>query len=100
MLLVPIKHHIPDKIGFFSAGPPQLQVLQDLVFAEMVFAIICEFSLVACAALLMPFTTDPKLAGNPLLVGPALMGAAVVVAWIANCFDKHRRSDFEWPDWE
>ena len=75
-------------------------MLQARAFAEMIFAIVCKFSLVACAALLMPFTTDPKLAGNPLLVGAALMGAAVGVAWIANCFDKHRRSDFEWPDWE
>jgi hypothetical protein len=49
---------------------------------------------------LIPFTTDPKLAGNLLLVGLALMGVAVVVAWIANCFDKHRRSDFELLGWE
>ncbi len=91
--------HIPHRIGFFSSGPPRLQVHEAASFIFLMFG--------SCVAIVwggfVIFTI--RLCGlpNSLKAGALMLSmviAQAVVIWIIVCCDRRRVPGYEWEDWK
>lgn len=85
---------IPDRFGFFSPGPLQLQEHQGGVVALIVFALIPMIFWSVFIILMF------KSKGKPVLgLIEVMMGMFVVwlgALWIIACFDRRRAPDYDW----
>ncbi|KAK1767160.1 hypothetical protein QBC33DRAFT_559284 [Phialemonium atrogriseum] len=91
--------HIPDRFGFFSSGPPRLQMYQSASFAFLTVGVAFSTVWGALTVLLA------KLMGRPISRLAGAMGvlqiAVVAVIWAAlACFDHRRALDYDWGDWK
>lgn len=95
--------HIPDRIGFFSPGPPRLQVRQAAAFMFPVFGTCVS---VYFSGVLILFL---KLCGIPISqrLGVAFLLMTVaspvfyaVLMWVMVCTDPRRAPGYEWEDWK
>ena len=90
---------IPDRFGFFSPGPPRLQVHEGLAFIIMVGWICLNlifnaFLVFLCR--LCGLSTCQKLgAAFPLMIVPG-----AVLFWIGAVYDRRRAPGYEWGDWK
>lgn len=90
--------HIPDRFGFFSSGPPRLQVHQSASFAFLTVGVAFSIVWGPLTVLLA------KLMGRPISRLAGAMGflqiAVVAVIWALACFDHRREPDYDWGDWK
>ncbi len=90
---------IPDRFGFFSPGPPRLQVHEGLSFIIMVGWICLNlifnaFSVFVCRLYGLP--TCQKLgAAFSLTIVPG-----VVLFWVGAVYGRRRAPGYEWGDWK
>ncbi|KAF2498881.1 hypothetical protein BU16DRAFT_308438 [Lophium mytilinum] len=87
--------HIPDRIGFFSSGPPRLQVYQ----ASMFFLLIMGpcYSIISAAFVVFVVRRNSiKIAAFML----SITVAQTIAIWALVCFDRHRAPGYEWEDWK
>ena len=92
--------HVPHRVGFFSSGPPRLQVLEgaEVFFISMLLIPICAW--IAFLLLLI------HLAGL-MTVKAAVSIVVFVTAWLACIlalqFARHRSRralDSDWEEWK
>ncbi|KAI1501062.1 hypothetical protein F5X99DRAFT_211976 [Biscogniauxia marginata] len=90
--------HIPDRFGFFSPGPPRLQVYQG-AFVVCVALILGPADLFAAWICLLW-----KVSGRPVsrLVGGFMAIGMVTIAfiWVAGLLSPRRAPDYNWEDWK
>lgn len=87
--------HIPDLIGFFSSGPPRLQVHEATCFI-LVVCWVC-FSIISSSLLV----SMVRLAGKPNsgkfgAVLSSITIAEVAFFWIVACYDRRRAPGYDW----
>ena len=91
--------HIPHRIGFFSSGPPRLQVHEAASFIVLMFG-SC-FAIVSGGFVIFLI----RLCGLPnSLKGGAVMLSMIiaqaVVTWVIVCCDRRRVPGYDWGDWK
>lgn len=91
--------HIPHRIGFFSPGPPRLQVHEAASFFVLMFG-SC-FAIVSGGFIIFLI----RLCGLPnSLKGGAVMLSMIiaqaVVIWVIVCCDRRRVPGYDWGDWK
>lgn len=91
--------HIPDRMGFFSSGPPRLQVHEATCFIVLV-SWLC-FSIISSGFLVFWV----RVAGLPnhRKVGAVMSLITVseaVLFWVMACYDRRRAPGYEWGDWK
>lgn len=91
--------HIPPRIGFFSPGPPRLQVHEAASFFVLVFG-FC-FGIVSGGFVVFVI----RLCGlpNSLKAGAVMLSmiiAQAVVIWVMVCCDRRRVPGYDWGDWK
>ncbi len=91
--------HIPPRIGFFSPGPPRLQVHEATSFIFL--ALASGFAIASGGFVIFVI----RLCGlrNSLKVGAVMLVmviAQVVVIWAMVCCDCRRVPGYEWGDWK
>lgn len=91
---------VPDRFGFFSPGPPRLQIHEGLYFILVVGSICLSligdaFCVFVCNLHGAP--TCQKLGAAYLLT---LVVPVVIVLWIAAIYDPRRVPGYEWEDWK
>ena len=89
----------PDRFGFFSPGPPRLQVHEGLYFLIMLGwiglnVIFNAFSVFVCR--LAGLSTCQKLGAAYALT----MIPGVVLFWIGAVCDRRRAPGYEWGEWK
>ncbi|RYP32207.1 hypothetical protein DL767_005363 [Monosporascus sp. MG133] len=93
---------IPDRFGFFSPGPPRLQVYQSVWFTFLVvmFGFLLCTAFFIWGAVVMLYRLEERPA--PTLLGPMVALTVVTIAslWVLECFDRHRAPDYDWGDWK
>ena len=90
---------IPDRFGFFSPGPPRLQVHEGLSFIIMIgwiclSLIFDAFSVFLCRLYGLP--TCQKLGAAFLLI----IVPGVVLFWIVAVYGRRRALGYERGDWK
>jgi hypothetical protein len=90
---------VPDRLGFFSPGPPRLQVREAASFVGLII-VTCFLILYGGFVLFLL-----RLLGvpNTLQLGAAMLlmiVAQVVLVWALTCFSRHRTPEYEWADWK
>lgn len=90
---------IPDRIGFFSSGPPRLQVHEGAIFIVSV--------LVSCLTILLGafLVTFAKLCGMPNILEVSAIWLLMTLAqatmiWVVTCCSPRRAPGYEWEDWK
>ncbi len=87
---------IPNQYGFFSPGPPRLQVHQGALFGVLSF----HFGILCILGASIVFWVGAR--GDPVLPLASAMVALVVGAaasiWVAACYDCRRSPDYDWGD--
>lgn len=91
--------HIPDRIGFFSSGPPRLQVHEAASFIVLVVG-AC-FSVISGGFVVFLL----RLCGlpNSSKLGAAMSSTTVaqaVIIWVLVCCDRRRAPGYDWGDWK
>ena len=88
--------HIPTQFGFFSPGPPRLQVHQGALFGLLSFhlGLSCIFG--AFIVFWVGIRGGPVLALASAMV--AIVVGVVACIWIASCYDRHRSPEYDWGD--
>lgn len=91
--------HIPGRIGFFSSGPPRLQVHEATAFIVLVgwtcFSIISSGFVVFVVRLCgLP---NSRKVGAVFL---SLTVAEAVIIWALVCHDRRRAPGYDWGDWK
>lgn len=91
--------HIPDRVGFFSSGPPRLQVHEATCFI-LVVCWVC-FSIISSSLLVFMV----RLAGKPNSgkLGAVLSSitiAEVAFFWFVACYDRRRAPGYDWGEWK
>ena len=92
--------YIPDRYGFFSPGPPRLQVYQGfLSVALLIMTVLTVF----CGALVV-FFLSLNAVHKPtwkivVSIAAPLVGTLAMI-WVMECFQKHRSPDYDWGDWK
>ena len=88
--------HIPTQFGFFSPGPPRLQVHQGALFGLLSF----HFGILYILGAFIMFWVGAR--GDPVLPLASAMVAVVVGAaasiWVVACYDRRRSPDYDWGD--
>ncbi|TID02395.1 hypothetical protein CH35J_003663 [Colletotrichum higginsianum] len=88
---------IPEQYGFFSSGPPRLQVSQGIMFPAYVS--LAAFPLVFLGVIVL-------LRGNEnvdawiLMRFIAITASVTVLFWYLEYADPRRAPDYEWNDWK
>lgn len=90
---------IPNRAGFFSSGPPRLQVHEATCFVLVVCCV--SFSHISSGLLSLVL----KLQGRPnsVYLLAFIWSFAVVqifLSWFVVCHDRRRAPGYEWRDWE
>ncbi|KAL2063982.1 hypothetical protein VTL71DRAFT_4476 [Oculimacula yallundae] len=96
---------IPDRYGFFTAGPPRLQVYQGfLVVAICSMVIISSFLLGFLGLVIAQEPQSEKrifrVVWDLVLIQAALIGSVVALVWVFECTDRKRTADYVWKDWK
>lgn len=92
--------HIPDRYGFFSPGPPRLQVYQGFLFIPLLIMTICSIFLGACAVFNISLKPDHKPIWRVVVFMVALVVGTLAILWIMACFDRLRAPDYDWGHWK
>jgi hypothetical protein len=92
--------YIPDRYGFFSPGPPRLQVYQGFLFIALFIMVICSIFCGASSVLLASLTPDHKPIWKAVVFMVILVGGTVAMIWVTECFSKRRARDYDWGDWK
>lgn len=90
---------IPDRFGFFSPGPPRLQVSEASLF---VATIITTSFFIGLTTLVLLFY---KLGGLPHFPSVAavlysMIVVQVLATWMIGCCDRRRAPGYTWKDWK
>lgn len=91
--------YIPDRIGFFSSGPPRLQVHEAAVF---IFLIIGSCLSIVSGGFIVFFVKLYELP-NPLKLGAAMLSVIamqIIIVWVSVCCDRRRVPGYDWGDWK
>ena len=91
--------YIPDQIGFFSSGPPRLQVHEAAVF---IFLIIGSCISIILGGFIVFFVKLYELP-NPLKLGAVMLSVIVIqiiIVWVSVCCDRRRTPGYDWEDWK
>jgi hypothetical protein len=93
--------HIPNRIGFFSPGPPRLQVHQATSFIYMVIVTCVIGSLDGLTVLWMTLRPlpDTDLPKTCVIFVSVLVGL-VVFFWVLECCNGRRAPGYEWAGWK
>jgi hypothetical protein len=92
--------HIPDRFGFFSSGPPRLQVYKGALFASLIVMLVYSIFWGALIVFLSLFRVDPPPIWRLVVAMVALMVGTLAVCWVMACFDKYRAPDYDGGDWK
>ncbi|KAI1340323.1 hypothetical protein F5Y15DRAFT_54601 [Xylariaceae sp. FL0016] len=90
--------HIPDHWGWFSPGPPRLQVAQGAIFALLNVGLSYSY-MVFGACLIILMHSQQRSIGVAIGVITALYRASLAFFWVLVCFADHRKPDLVWGDW-
>jgi hypothetical protein len=91
--------YIPDRIGFFSSGPPRLQVHEATCFIVLVMASCFTIVSGGFLVFLLRLWAMPNL----LKLSAAILSwtvAQAVIMWITACYDRRRTPGYDWKDWK
>ena len=91
--------HVPDRMGFFSPGPPRLQVYE----ASSFFFLVCWVSFSIGFSGFMTFLIKLLGAPNCHKVFAGFLSWVVfggLLIWFVACHDRHRVPGYEWEDWK
>jgi len=91
---------IPNRYGFFSPGPPRLQVYQAFLSIALLVMIVLDIFLGALVVLLIALKPNNKPIWKFVVVMVAYVGSVVAAIWVLECYSKHRAPDYEWDDWK
>ena len=86
-------------MGFFSSGPPRLQVYEAATFIIVVIGLCVLIVSSGFVVLLSRLCGLP----NSLKLGAALFSmiiAEAVALWVLACCDRRRAPGYEWEDWK
>jgi hypothetical protein len=90
---------IPDRFGFFSPGPPRLQVHEGLAFifaVGWICMVLISDAFVVFVCILSGLPTCQRLgAAFPLMIVPG-----AVILWYAQVHNRRRAPGYEWGDWK
>ncbi|KAK0509195.1 hypothetical protein JMJ35_008566 [Cladonia borealis] len=90
---------IPDRLGFFSPGPPRLQAHEGFCFILVVFwycMAIFNGALITFLSRGRGLPTCQKLGAIYLM----MMVPGTLLIWIAAVNDRRRAPGYEWKDWK
>ena len=91
--------YIPNRLGFFSPGPPRLQVRQAWLFGMMAFATAFIIGYSVLAVLLMCVWGVERDVFRKVVLGLVVVTVAQVVAvWGMVCCDLRRVEGYVWRD--
>ena len=91
--------HIHHRFGFFSPGPPRLQVYEATSFIVLVFGSCFEIVSGGFVVFVIRLCGLP----NSLKAGAVMLSmiiAQAVIVWILVCCDRHRVPGYDWEDWK
>jgi hypothetical protein len=96
-----IRLHIPDQIGFFSPGPPPLQVDQAALFGAGVIATCMFGTMSGLFVLVLTLRQLPNVdIGKVRFLCASMTVALAAITWVGACCDKRREPGYEWADWK
>ena len=90
---------IPDRLGFFSPGPPRLQAHEGLSF----ITVVCWYCWVIISGAFITFLTRGR--GLPtcqklVAIYLMIMVPGALIFWIGAVNDRRRAPGYEWKDWK
>ena len=90
---------IPDRLGFFSPGPPPLQAHQGGSF----ICLVCWYCMVIFFGAVLTFLSRGR--GLPAfqkmgVICLMIMVPCSLIFWYAAVNDRHRAPGYEWEDWK
>jgi len=91
---------IPDRYGFFSPGPPRLQVYQGFLFIALFIMVVCSIFCWAFVVFLLSLRPDHKPIWKAVLFMAIPAGGTVAAIWVTECLSKRRSRDYDWGDWK
>jgi hypothetical protein len=93
------KIHIPDHLGFFSRGPPRLQVDQTACFAAIIFIALFMTGVAAWSSLmLLLLRSTVKMKFVAAYSG--MLVCFIVGMWAITLGDEARKPGHLWRDWK
>lgn len=92
--------HIPDRYGWFSPGPPRLQVHQALVFRWVAVCLTIQLFFAATIIIFMASIPSRLPVGRIALVLTLLFSGTVALIWAVECSSEKRAKDYVWEDWK
>jgi hypothetical protein len=91
---------IPDRYGFFSPGPPRLQVHQGFLSNVLLLMIVCDIFFGLATVFWMSSKPDHKPIWKVVVFMVAVVGGVVATIWVMECYGKRRAPNYEWDDWK
>ncbi|EPE34199.1 hypothetical protein GLAREA_07212 [Glarea lozoyensis ATCC 20868] len=91
---------IPDRYGFFSAGPPNEQVRQGILFVLLFITVLLQIGLGASVAIVNARRSDTRPFWPLPVVCSLLDGGLVALIWISECGKRGRENDCDLKDGE
>ncbi|KAH7113258.1 hypothetical protein B0J11DRAFT_146211 [Dendryphion nanum] len=90
---------IPTRFGFFSPGPPRLQVNEAYACAVLLFGI--GFTTVySCFIVLWIKIRGIPNASRMAAVLAVIQTMVIILHWVLACTSKRRAPGFVWEDWK
>lgn len=90
--------YIPDRYGFFSPGPPRLQVNQGFLFIFLSIMIVSSLFCGAFTVFVVSLRPDHKPIWKAVVFQVTLVGGTVAMVWVTECFSERRTRDYDWGD--
>jgi hypothetical protein len=90
---------IPDRIGFFSPGPPRLQVSEAASFIMLVLHTCLGVIAGACVVFMTRLLGLP----NAFKAGAVFLAFVVVqngIIWVMVAYNPRRAPEYDWGDWK
>lgn len=91
---------IPDQYGFFSRGPPRLQVFQGFYLTIICIWMICVICSGAFLAFIVSMNPNHEPIWKLILFMMTCTIGILALIWVEQCLHDRRSPDYVWEDWK
>ncbi|PVH83120.1 hypothetical protein DL98DRAFT_585836 [Cadophora sp. DSE1049] len=91
---------IPDRFGFFTAGPPRYQVYQGFHVVFVLNMTIVSDVVLGLPHLVMSQSAHRRKFWRLVLVQALFIGVIVMMIWVLELYGGRRAENYVWKDWK